>query len=97
MFDVPRDRICVTRGEDHLGMYTFITGVAKHRFCKACGIHVFHHLRSDPQKVGVNGACLPGRGRFDHDDMPVHDGAENHPKDTGASTRNAGILSYRES
>jgi len=36
------------------------TGVAKHTFCKTCGIHSFYTPRSDPDKVDVNVRCLDG-------------------------------------
>jgi hypothetical protein len=32
--------------------------VAKHTFCKICGIHPFYVPRSDPDKVDVNARCL---------------------------------------
>ena len=45
-------------GRDDLTTYTFNTGVAKHTFCKNCGIHSFYVPRSDPDKVDVNVRCL---------------------------------------
>ena len=94
MFDVPIGSLRLASGAENLGLYTFNTGAAKHRFCKACGIHLFHQLRSDPNKYGVNGACFAGRGRFDYSAMPVHDGGGAHPKDTGMPTRTAGTVRY---
>ena len=92
MFDVLKSALRVVRGEAALGLYTFNTGVAQHRFCTVCGIHVFHQLRSEPDKYGVNGACFEGRGRFDHVELPIHDGANSHPRDTGKGTRIAGVM-----
>jgi hypothetical protein len=46
------------RGKDDLTTYTFNTGVAKHTFCKVCGIHPFYVPRSDPDKIDVNARCL---------------------------------------
>jgi hypothetical protein len=46
------------RGTDDLATYTFNTGVAKHTFCKVCGIHPFYVPRSDPDKIDVNVRCL---------------------------------------
>jgi hypothetical protein len=46
------------RGKDDLATYTFNTGVAKHTFCKHCGIHPFYVPRSDPDKIDVNARCL---------------------------------------
>jgi hypothetical protein len=55
---VPPDRFELLSGEDDLTNYTFNTGVAKHRFCKHCGIHPFYVPRSDPDKIDVNVRCL---------------------------------------
>lgn len=45
-------------GEDSLTTYTFNTGVAKHRFCRHCGIKSFYTPRSHPDGVSVNARCL---------------------------------------
>lgn len=48
-------------GEDDLSCYEFNTGVAKHYFCKHCGIKSFYIPRSHPAGVSVNARCLdPG-------------------------------------
>jgi hypothetical protein len=47
-------------GKDDLTTYTFNTGVAKHTFCKHCGVHSFYVPRSDPDKIDVNARCLEG-------------------------------------
>ena len=47
-------------GEGDLATYTFNTKVAKHTFCKHCGIHPFYVPRSDPDKIDVNARCLDG-------------------------------------
>ncbi len=41
-----------------LQTYTFNTGVAKHFFCKTCGIKPFYIPRSNPDGVDVNVNCL---------------------------------------
>ena len=46
------------RGREELTTYTFNTGVAKHTFCRHCGIHPFYVPRSDPDKIDVNARCL---------------------------------------
>jgi hypothetical protein len=45
-------------GEDGLTTYSFNTGMAKHTFCKHCGMHPFYVPRSDPDKIDVNARCL---------------------------------------
>ena len=47
-------------GADALTTYEFNTKVAKHRFCRVCGVHAFYAPRSDPDKVDVNVRCLDG-------------------------------------
>jgi hypothetical protein len=55
---VPEDRFTLLSGADALAVYTFNTGVAKHMFCKTCGIHAFYRPRSHPDAWDVNVRCL---------------------------------------
>ena len=55
---VPKDRFRLRAGEDDLETYTFNTGVARHRFCRNCGIKSFYIPRSNPDGVSVNVRCL---------------------------------------
>lgn len=48
----------LTSGGDNLATYQFNTMVARHTFCKVCGIHPFYVPRSDPDKIDVNVRCL---------------------------------------
>jgi hypothetical protein len=57
---VPQDAFELVSGGDDLTTYTFNTGVAKHHFCRHCGIHSFYVPRSDPDKIDVNARCLDG-------------------------------------
>jgi hypothetical protein len=57
---VPQDAFELVSGADDLTTYTFNTGVAKHHFCRHCGIHSFYVPRSDPDKIDVNARCLDG-------------------------------------
>ena len=43
-----------------LSTYSFGTGIAKHTFCRTCGMHAFYTPRSHPDKVDVNVRCLEG-------------------------------------
>ena len=45
-------------GEDAITTYKFGSGVAKHTFCKHCGIHSFYTPRSAPDGISVNVRCL---------------------------------------
>ena len=51
---VAREDFELLRGEDALTAYAFGTGVAKHTFCRFCGIHPFYTPRSHPESVDVN-------------------------------------------
>ncbi len=45
-------------GADDLVEYTFGTGVARHRFCRHCGVKSFYVPRSHPDGFSVNARCL---------------------------------------
>ena len=55
---VPAARFRLLAGAECLTEYTFNTGVAKHRFCKVCGIKPFYVPRSNPDGFDVNVHCL---------------------------------------
>jgi hypothetical protein len=57
---VTKDRFESLRGADTLTTYTFNTGIAKHTFCRVCGIHAFYTPRSHPDGIDVNARCLDG-------------------------------------
>lgn len=67
---VTKEAFTLLSGADALTTYTFNTGVAKHTFCKVCGIHAFYTPRSHPDGVDVNVRCLddidggPAHGHF---------------------------------
>lgn len=41
-----------------LSMYQFGTNIAKHYFCKTCGIYPFHETMRKPGFYRVNLACI---------------------------------------
>ncbi len=55
---VPHEQFELVSGKDDLATYQFNTGVAKHTFCKTCGVHPFYVPRSDPDKIDVNVRCI---------------------------------------
>ena len=55
---VPQSRFRLLQGADQLTTYEFNTGVAKHLFCKTCGIKAFYIPRSNPDGYSVNVRCL---------------------------------------
>jgi len=55
---VPASRFRLLEGGEYLTTYTFNTGVAKHTFCKNCGIKPFYIPRSNPDGFDINLKCL---------------------------------------
>ena len=55
---VPANRFRLVQGRDALTTYTFNTGVAKHLFCKVCGVKIFYVPRSNPDGFSVNVRCM---------------------------------------
>lgn len=55
---VPQSKFRLLKGMESLATYTFNTGVAKHHFCKVCGVKSFYIPRSNPDGVDVNARCL---------------------------------------
>jgi hypothetical protein len=55
---VPGSRFRLLAGTEALAEYTFNTGVARHLFCRRCGIKSFYVPRSNPDGFSVNARCL---------------------------------------
>ncbi|CDY74945.1 Gfa-like protein [Caballeronia glathei] len=64
----------IVGGEDALTLYQFNTRVAKHYFCRHCGIYTFHQTRKDPDLWRVNIGCLKDVDGFSLE-FSVADGA----------------------
>ena len=59
---VPKSSFKLLKGKDNLTTYTFNTGVAKHTFCKTCGVKAFYTPRSNPDGYSINLRCLDQSG-----------------------------------
>ena len=68
MVKVPELSLTVLAGEEMLTLYQWNTRVARHYFCRQCGIYVFHRKRAAPDHFGVNVYCLDD---FDVRSVPV--------------------------
>jgi len=55
---VPAARFRLLQGADSLTEYRFNTGVARHLFCRHCGVKSFYVPRSNPDGYSVNARCL---------------------------------------
>ena len=76
----------IDEGQDMLTLYQFNTGVARHYFCSKCGIYTHHQRRSVPSQYAFNIGCLDGVDPFVLANVPVLDGANNHPCDRPDAT-----------
>jgi hypothetical protein len=56
----PGSDLRILSGEDALTLYQFNSKVARHYFCKHCGIYPFHQTRKDASQWRVNLGCLDG-------------------------------------
>ena len=55
---VPASDFTLLSGHDQLSTYTFNTGVARHLFCRICGIKSFYVPRSNPDGFSISLRCL---------------------------------------
>lgn len=55
---VPASRFRLVQGAEFLSEYRFNTGMARHRFCKVCGVKSFYVPRSHPDGYSVNLRCI---------------------------------------
>ena len=55
---VAKDEFNLLSGQDDIETYTFNTGVARHHFCRHCGIKSWYVPRSHPDGISVNANCL---------------------------------------
>lgn len=55
---LPIKNFTLTKGKEHLTEYRFNTKIAKHYFCKTCGIKPFYIPRSNPDGIDINVRCL---------------------------------------
>ncbi len=72
---VPSERFTLLQGAEALTTYTFNTGVAKHTFCRICGIYSFYTPRSHPDGFSVNLRCLDGENILSRFEIVPFDGA----------------------
>jgi hypothetical protein len=68
MARVSEDALTMLQGQGELTLYQWNTRLAKHYFCRRCGIYVFHRKRAMPDHFGINVYCLEG---FDVSSIPI--------------------------
>ena len=57
MIMIPKENFKLLVGSKDLSLYQFNTDIAKHFFCKKCGIYTHHNRKSDLNWMGVNFGC----------------------------------------
>lgn len=81
---VPLSKFTLLSGQTSIATYTFNTGVAKHTFCKVCGVKAFYTPRSNPDGIDINVNCLDTKPRainivpFDGQEWEKHGGDLAH-------------------
>ena len=71
---VPATRFRLLAGREALVEYTFNSGVARHFFCRVCGVKSFYVPRSHPDGFDVNVRCLDAATIESLDITPFDDG-----------------------
>ena len=67
MIMIPKENFKLLEGSEDLSLYQFNTEIAKHFFCKKCGIYTHHNRKSDPNGMGVNLGCVEGLDPIEFD------------------------------
>ena len=55
---IPKSQFTLLKGKNFLSTYKFNTNIAKHMFCKKCGIKSFYIPRSHPECISININCI---------------------------------------
>jgi hypothetical protein len=71
---VDKSAFRLVTSEDELSCYEFNTGVAKHYFCRNCGIKSFYIPRSHPHGYSINARCVDS-GTYTSESIKGFDGA----------------------
>ncbi len=77
MAGVPLSGLRITRGKENLALYQWNTKIAKHYFCKLCGIYTHHQRRTAPDEFGYNTGCLEDQAALSGIEIEYVDGASN--------------------
>lgn len=57
-FTIPQDKFNFTDEKRTLSVYQFDTLIAKHYFCRKCGIYPFHETLKVPGNFRINLGCV---------------------------------------
>ena len=70
---IPRENLRIQVDGDNLGLYQFDSKIAKHYFCKTCGIYTHNEMFRMPGHMRVNLGCIDELDTSDLD-VTVFDG-----------------------
>ncbi|MGY3560276.1 hypothetical protein ACVWXP_003545 [Bradyrhizobium sp. USDA 4463] len=70
---VTGDKLHIECGEECLTMYQFNKNIARHTFCRVCGVKPFYRPRSNPSGFSINIRCLD-RKTIEHIRITEFDG-----------------------
>ncbi len=57
---IPLDALKVEANDEDIGLYQFGSRVAKHYFCRRCGIYTHNEMARKPGHCRVNLGCIEG-------------------------------------
>ena len=60
-----KESIKINEGKENLTLYQFNTNIAKHHFCKKCGIWIYSNRRFDPNGIAINLGCIDEINTFE--------------------------------
>lgn len=63
-FVLAANEITINVQNDSLATYEFSSGIAKHHFCRHCGIYTFHQTLRKPGHYRMNIGCIEGIDPF---------------------------------
>jgi len=63
-FVIPPEHFHLHSGQEMLGLYQFGSKVARHYFCRQCGIYPFHETARFPGHYRVNLGCVDAVDTF---------------------------------
>ncbi len=69
---IPESNLVIT-GKENLSLYQFDTKIAKHYFCKTCGVYTFHETARQPGYMRANLGCFEDLDTSEFD-VAVFDG-----------------------
>ena len=55
---IPLEKLKIDANPDDIGLYEFDTGIAKHYFCRKCGIYTHNETVRAPGNCRVNLGCI---------------------------------------